>query len=405
MIKIRDAINRLDSWVNMNGWSGWDPYDVKDKISTLRCGSSLDRRINKLFRKILFELEELFPLSARKIFKIKPKINAKAMGLFLASYGNIYQATDQKNYLLKAHECVDWLIQNRVQEYRGWCWGYPFDWQSIYYFPKNTPSSVVSATCGDGFFLLYKITDDPKLLEICINICAFFIESLRITHEDQQTLCYSYTPKDDYQVHNANLFVGEYLVRIGKEINDDFLIGRGIKCGYFALKEQQAEGYLPYWGLSQTQSHGNGRHLTDHYHSGFEIRMLYKLWKHTGDSAFRQSYMNYFQWYLRNMFISNYIPKMTPDAFHPINIHSCAEALLCQSSLLADHPERLLWISRSIDWILKKMEYAPGSYAYLIKKYPIFGELRANIAMIRWGQAWMLRAYSELLKYLVKISN
>ena len=400
MIKIRDAINRLDSWVNMNGWSGWDPYDVKDKISTSRWGSQLDKRINKIFQKILFELEDLFPLSARKIFKVKPKINAKAMGLFLASYGNIYQATGQKKYLLKAHKCADWLFQNRVQQYRGCCWGYPFDWQSINYFPKNTPSSVVSATCGDAFFILYKITDDPKLLEICIKICVFFIESLKITHEDQHALCYSYTPKDDYQVHNANLFVGEYLVRIGKEINDDFLIDRGIKCGYFALKEQQTEGYLPYWGLAQTNSHGSGKLRTDHYHSGFEIRMLYKLWKHTGLEAFHSGYVKYFDWYLRNMFISECIPKMTPNALYPVNIHSCAEALLCQATLLPDHPDRLSTVMRSANWVLSKMEYAPGQYTYLIKRYPVLGELRIDFPMIRWGQAWMLRAYSELLKFM-----
>jgi len=130
--------------------------------------------------------------------------------------------------------------------------------------------------------------------------------------------------------------------------------------------------------------------------------MLYKLWKHTGIETFQRGYMKYFRWYLRNMFMSCYIPKMTPDAFYPVNIHSCAEALLCQTTLLPDHPERISGIVRSVDWILNKMEYAPGRYAYLVKKYPAIGELRIKIAMIRWGQAWMLRAYSELLKFIMK---
>jgi hypothetical protein len=43
------------------------------------------------------------------------------------------------------------------------------------------------------------------------------------------------------------------------------------------------------------------------------------------------------------------------------------------------------------------MEYKPGEYVYLIKKLPILGEWRIKIPMIRWGQAWMFRAYCELL--------
>jgi rhamnogalacturonyl hydrolase YesR len=324
------------------------------------------------------------------------------MGLFLAGYANLFEMTRQEHYLIKAYECADWLIQNRSQGYSGFSWGYPFDWQSIRYIPKNTPSSVVTATAGDGFYLLYKITQNENFLDICKNICIFFVDNLNITYTNKDTLCYSYTPIDDYQVHNANLFVGEFLTRLGSEIDDYCLIQRGIHCGNFALKEQQAEGYLPYWGLSQTYSHSSGKLRTDHYHSGFEIRMLYKLWKHTGIDTFQRAYTKYFRWYLRNMFRSCYIPKMTPDAFYPVNIHSCAEALLCQSTLLPDHPERISGIVRSVDWILNKMEYAPGRYAYLVKKYPAIGELRINFAMIRWGQAWMLRAYSELLKFIMK---
>jgi hypothetical protein len=397
---IMKAAQDLDIWIRENGLAGWDPYDIKDNIIKYRDGRNHYKRINKLIKIILLELTELFPMTARKLLSVKPKINAKAVGLFLASYTNMYQITKVKKYLIMAQDCVDWLIQNRNKNYSGYSWGYPFDWQSICYFPKNTPSSVVTATVGDGFNLLYKITNDRRLLEVCKGICSFFMENLRVTHSSHEELCYSYTPIDDYQVHNANLFIGEYLVRIGKEINDSSFIKRGICCGKFALKEQQPEGYLPYWGLTQTRSHGSGKMQTDHYHSGFEIRMLYKLWKHTGIEAFQSAYKKYYIWYLKNMFVSGYIPKMTSKAFYPVNIHSCAEALLCQSTLLQDHPERMSDIIRSANWVLNKMEYASGRYAYLIKKYPVIGELRINITMIRWGQAWMLRAYSELFKYI-----
>ena len=88
---------------------------------------------------------------------------------------------------------------------------------------------------------------------------------------------------------------------------------------------------------------------------------------------------------------------MTPDKMYPVNIHSCAEAILCQATLLHDYPERLEYILRAVDWINEKMEYKPGQYAYLIKKTPFIDEIRVKIPMIRWGQAWIFKAYCELL--------
>jgi len=121
----------------------------------------LERQSNnlakKVIKKLLLESIELFPLTFRNLYQVRPKINAKAMGLFLAGYANLFEMTRQEHYLIKAYECADWLIQNRSQGYSGFSWGYPFDWQSIRYIPKNTPSSVVTATAGDGFYLLYKI--------------------------------------------------------------------------------------------------------------------------------------------------------------------------------------------------------------------------------------------------------
>jgi hypothetical protein len=405
MHKILEAVKRLDTWVGHNGWAGWDPYDIQNNVLMRWLGAHTDGLIRKKMMKIMTEAMELFPLGTRKILHIKPKVNAKGMGLFLTAYASLYEVTQDEGYLARALTCAAWLIQHRNRNYSGWSWGYPFDWQSIRYIPRDTPSSIVTATVGDGFFLIYRITREVKYLDICKGICEFFLDNLRITYKEKDTICYSYTPIDNYQVHNANLHVGEFLARIGLETGNSSLVDCGINCGNFAVKQQQAEGYLPYWGLDQTHSHSNGKMRTDHYHSGFEIRMLYKLWKHTGVEVFRECYLKYFRWYLANMFLSDCYPKMNPASFYPINIHSCAESLLCRSVLLPDHPERLSGILRTFDWILAELEYAPGCYTYLIKKYPAIGKLKIKIAMVRWGQAWMLRAYGELLKSLVLKSD
>jgi hypothetical protein len=405
MSHVFEAIQRLDLWIMRNGWSGWDPYDIKENRFISKIVKLPPSLLNKIIRKFLFATIDLNPLSARKIFDVRPRVNAKGMGLFLAGYSNLYKVTAQKEYLKKAHECAEWLIQNRCSDYSGWSWGYPFDWQSVIFIPKGTPSSVVTSTVGDGIFRLYKCTGDRRYLSICRDICSFFINDLKKTHQDEYSTCFSYTPIDDFQVHNANLFVGEFLARIGKETADTKLTEQGIRCGNFALCEQQPEGFLPYWSLSQTDSHSGGKIRTDHYHSGFEIRMLYGLWKSTEDERFRKACRKYFRWYIENMFEKKIIPKLTPSSKYPVNIHSCAEAILCQATLLDEFPEREQDLKKTFEWIIGNMEYAAGQYTYLIKKLPLIGEWRLNIPMMRWGQAWILRAYSELLVQCKEIAK
>lgn len=398
MRNIQLAIERLDSWLEKNGWSGWDPYDLRGTYLLNKMDGLPSNLPSKVLKKAIFSLLDIRPLFARKLMRVRPEINAKAMGLFLSSYCNLFAAAGSKDYLEKALKCAEWLKQNRSQKYYGWSWGYPFDWQSPIYIPKGTPSSIASVTIGDGYYKLYKCTQDEQYLSICKQICDFFLNDLNVTYNENGAICYSYTPLDDYQVHNTNLFLGEFLTRIGKEISDNSLIENGVRCGNFALKEQVAEGYLPYWGLAQTKRYSYGLIHTDHYHSGFEIRALYGIWKNTSDTRFQKAYKKYLNWYTNNLFEDNIVPKFTPRSMYPIDIHSCSEAILCRATLLNDHPEQVEYLEKTVEWVMNNMEYKEGEYVYLIKNLPLVGEKKIKIPMIRWGQAWMFRALSELYR-------
>ncbi|PIU55246.1 MAG: hypothetical protein COS89_07870 [Deltaproteobacteria bacterium CG07_land_8_20_14_0_80_38_7] len=400
VLNIDQAIMRIVAWIKRNGWAGWDPYDVKGLSFFRKIDALPNNLLGKLIKRILAITVDFNPLFFRKLFKVKPQINAKALGLFLSSYCNMYLATKDQQFLQKALEIASWLEQNRVTGLRGWGWGYSFDWQSVILIPEGTPSSIASVTVGEGFYLLYKCTGDSKYLTICKKICDFFVNELNLTYNHDQVICYSYTPLDDYQVHNTNLFIGEFLTRIGKELGDNCLIEQGLRCGGFALKEQQTEGFLPYWGLAQTEKYSNGKIHTDHYHSGFEIRALYGIWKNTGDARFQIAYNKYLVWYSQNLFENQIIPRFTSRSMYPIDIHACSEAILCRSVLLPDHPEQRKYLDKTVEWVIENMEDKEGEYLYLIKKLPLIGRYKIKIPMIRWGEAWMFRALSEMYRQI-----
>jgi hypothetical protein len=201
---------------------------------------------------------------------------------------------------------------------------------------------------------------------------------------------------DQFRVHNANLFVAEFLLRIGKETGTTAFWEMGRKAANFALSEQNKDGSIFYWGGTGGERR---RGRIDHYHSGFEIRLLLRIAGLTGENAFRDAALRYAAFYRGHLLEpsgSYVIPKMQPHRVYPVDIHSCAEALLVQAeagSLFSDSGRLLDGL---LLWILPRMQTRSGSFAASYRKIGPFVR-KTRIPYIRWGQAWMLYALSEVL--------
>ncbi len=107
------SLRKLDNWLNKNGWAGYDPYDVKSHKAILAISEKAEKSKTQLIlREIIYEILYSFPICSRKLLKIKPEINAKAMGLFASSFLTLYELSNDKYYLDKTNECINWLIKN-----------------------------------------------------------------------------------------------------------------------------------------------------------------------------------------------------------------------------------------------------------------------------------------------------
>jgi len=372
-----NSILKLDIWISKNGWAGWDPYDVK--------GSRLSMKLQRcpvLWR--IPTLEQGHPVLIRKLFGVRPQVNAKAMGLLASSYVNLYQTEECTSYLEKAKQCIDWLIENPSQGYAGLCWGYPFDWQSRVFVPKGTPSGVVSSTCGHAFWKFYQLTGERRYLEFCESICKFYLNDLNIDVVDDNRICFSYTPVDSFHVHNANLFIAESLIRVGTEIGNSEFVQMGIKALNYTLAEQNPDGSFYYWGPPDELLYN-----IDHYHTGFVLRALHSIYRTTKERVLFHKIEKCYHHYLENLFVDNMIPKLKPNSVYPINIHSCAEAILCLSELNEDFPEGLETLDRTATWTIENMQDRKGHFYYMI-----YSKRTIKIPYIRWAQAWMLLALS-----------
>ena len=331
----------------------------------------------------------------RRMLRIPREVNAKAMGLFAAGYQILYETTGDEKYLDRAQEALAWLEENPCKGYAGLCWGHPFSWQSRVLIPKATPSSVISAIVGNAFWRFYQMTGHSSYFANCQSICEFFLKDLNIDELGEGKICFSKTPLDHFHIHNCNLFVADFLLRVGKVLQRKDYVRTAWKALTYTLSEQNDDGSICYWGRDQADYC-----RIDHYHSGFEIRCLYSIWKSTSDERVYSALRRYYQFYCEKLFTSEGIPKMTPHALYPINIHSCAEAILCHSTLAPDFPEAREYLQKCVPWIVKIMQHPEGWFIYMIRE--IKGRLRwkVKIPYIRWGQAWMLRALAEYYKLL-----
>jgi hypothetical protein len=261
--------------------------------------------------------------------------------------------------------------------------------------PRNTPTVVTSAFAGHAYWLRYRRHGNAAALERCEEICRFILGGLnRSERQADGSFCFSYTPVDRFQVHNANLLAAEFLVRVGRETERDEWVETGVEAGRFALRELRPDGTLPYWSTAQSQDPQQ-----DLYHSGFEIRMLDGIARETGREDFRAAADRYFETWLGMFFSGDGTPTFVAGRPDIIEVHSCAEALLCASAL-AGRPglpasELPAHLARSFAAAVRHLwvpvDAGTGYFAWSSRRR--YGrQVRTTIPLIRWGQAWMLRA-------------
>jgi hypothetical protein len=390
--RITQSIEHLEKWLNINGFAGYDPYDLKSmKFILWITRMGYKNKPFEIIREVIFETFYHYPLLFRNIFRIKKSFNAKAMGLFANSYLDLYKIFDDNNFKEKSLECLQWLKQNRSKDFPGLCWGYPFDWQSTTLIPANTPNGIVTTAAGEAFWQWYRFTGDNSFLDDCSHICEF-LSALPYDKINDQQLCFSYTPLFQNHVHNLNLFVAEFLLKVGSVVKNDHWINLSQKAVNYTLANQLKDGSFDYNGPPEKP-----QNFVDNYHTGFVLRMLYSIWNYTKDKSTYTKLESAYNHYLTHFFKDNCIPKFKPDQLYRIDIHSCAESINCLSSLAVTFPEGLKTAQNVALWTIENLQHPDGYFYYgILRSRFTKRPFTSKIAYIRWGQAWMLKALTKL---------
>ncbi|MHA1410281.1 MAG: hypothetical protein ACTSQY_08275 [Candidatus Odinarchaeia archaeon] len=382
MENITKSVKLLDNWIEKNGWAGFDPYDIRGEQVFLKLQKN--KYLNISANLIL----KYFPMSLRKVFRVKKTINAKGMGLFARGYLKLYRKLKKKSYLKKALFCLNWLIRNPSKGYHGMCWGYPFDWQSRIFIPARTPSGVVTSSIAHAFIDAYEELNDEKYPGVAKSCCKFMLYDLNIDKIGNDKICFSYTPLDKFHIHNANILVSSVLLRTYAYTKERKFKDSAIKAINFTVSHQNKDGSWYYWAPPDELVYN-----IDNYHTGFVLEGLNIARRVLKDEfKYKSELVKGVEFYDRTLFVNKQIAKYNVNNVFPIDIHSCAQGIITFSEL-KDLKRKYIDNARSIArWTIKEMQDSTGYFYY--RRYKTYKD---KTPFIRWGQGWMLRALSYIV--------
>lgn len=375
----------LDRWVDRNGWAGYDPFDIRGQDWYVRLLEREDR-FSHYLRAALHIVESRVPqTSLRKLLRVRPAINAKAVGLLATAYLARYWETKDPISFQKAQQALAWLNENRSSSAKGVAWGYPFHRSSRIFIPRGTPSGVVTGIVGDACLDNYEITGDPASLDVASGISLFILEELNRPVDQPDMLCFSYTPLDDFRILSASLISAAFLARLGSIIENDEMLGVARRAAAYVVSEQNPDGSFNYWG-------SEGPTRIDHFHTGAVLRHLDTVMRCCSANFVENPLKKGYEFYKTRLF-ENGIPKSTPHSLYPIELHSCAEAILCLSKFASRFGGNEL-LDSVFDFSTTRMRHEDGYYVADIQR-SMGRERRTEIPYMAEGQSLMLLAFAR----------
>lgn len=383
-VRLDAAILDLEAYVQAHAWVGYDPYDLKAHTLYRRLVAS---RLTALPAKAMINL---FPLAFRRFLNITPQPHPKAMALFARAYLDRYQHTGDPRYRSLAEARLEWLLENPSPGYRGLAWGLPFTFEGRDALPSGVPSVTITAIAAAAFLQAYQTLTDPRYLQAALRIADFFVTEVPRLESHPDRLCFSKAPGLHWHIHNANLMVAAALAKIGQAAGSnqwELLVRRSVN---YTLAEQRADGAWYYWGPPDRLLY-----WIDHYHTGFVLRALDDILVAYEDGSqwedIALALRRGFDFYNDRLFMEGRIPRYTDRRRFPVDIHGCAEGILCLTQLAGRFPGALEQAQAVAAWTLDHMR-SPQGYFY----YRLYPMIKIRIPYMRWGQAWMLAALSSL---------
>ena len=383
-VSVNGSLQKLLYYVEREGYKGYDPYDTLNSPLNLKM-------LGKWVSAIAIQIQKRNPINIRPLLGIKKNYNPKGMGLFLKAYCALYKKTKDEKYLLKAAWIFNWLNENYTMGFSGKCWGYNFDWANPNgYLPAYTPSVVVTSFVVDGIYDYFTITENVDAKHTIVSAANYILKDIPIT-ELPEGISFAYTHLSKSCCYNASLLAAEILAKadaVNKSNEHTELIKKAVD---FVLSKQKPDGE---WWYSYNPTNSTEKNQID-FHQGFILVSLDNIFcmSLNTDKKIEQSIAKGLEHYRNKQFYPDGISLWRLPKKWPVEIHNQSQGIITFTKLKKYNTEYANFAKIIAQWTIKNMQSEKGYFYY--RKAPLFMN---KIPYMRWAQAWMLLALTEIIE-------
>jgi hypothetical protein len=380
--QVHRALCEAMAWMKSNGLAGYDPYDAL--ASPL--ASVVGLRIPFAGRLFIQGLR-LFPLNLRRMLRIAPALDSKALGLLARAYLLEWDRTGSEVYRQSALECLRLLRDGVVAGFSGACWAHPFPYlSSRSHLNKGFPTVVSTVHAALAFLDGYERIGNEQWLEMGRSACDFILTDLaRIGGKE---FFFSYYPGQELAVHNANLLAAGLLARVARLTDEGGLLRPVQAALRYTLADQQPDGSWPYDGPGSVCRADT---FVDGFHTGF---VLESLWDISQDAAvdLEEPITRGLHFYLEHLFQPLGQPRRMVNRRWPVDVRDCAQAMIVLARLRGLDPRAEGMLEQVAAWTICKMQAPEGYFYHLRWRWYV-----PPIPYVRF-QGWMLMALARYLE-------
>lgn len=378
---LQNSITKLEKWVEDHHYKGYEPFDgLASFFRPLTFG-------NLLLDRLLLQLIRQSPVNLRPLMGVKPLESTKGRGYMAAGYLIMLKTTQDKKYLEKAINCLEWLIKNKSPKFDTYSWANHFDFASRGgRYLKHESIIVWTSLIGQAFLDAYETLKDEKYLKIAISVCDWIMNVPR-NHTDKGS-CLGYLANSVDSIHNSNMLGAAMLARTAKLTGNQNLLQIAKDAMEYSCTRQLPNGAW-YYGEQENS------HWIDNFHTGYNLDSLKCYIDNTGDKTFEKNLGLGFKFYIEHFFEASGRPKYYHNRVYPVD-SQCISQSIETLAYFADAEEAALPLAKKVaKWAIDNMQDKDGHFYY--RQYPL---IKAKTPMMHWAQATTYKALTLLLSKL-----
>ena len=387
------AVSRFIAWLDKHGELS---YDFQSYYS-----GEVGRKAKRLYYEhprlgtlavlpIIFS-EALVP-SARRLFW-KPQRIPIGDAHYAMGFAFLAEMSGEDRYYQRARHFLNVLEQSRCGEYKEYCWGYPFHWETLLgTIPAGTPLITTVPYVFEAFQQMYRIDGDAHWHQVMHSIARHALNDYKDIETSATASTCSYTPFPEHSllVVNANAYRAYLLTNAAVEFSDPKYRETAQRNLNFVLEAQNADGSWFY-------ARDGKRSFVDHFHTCFVMKALAKIEALTGDSDCTSAIERGVAYYTQNLFDENRVPKPFSRAprltVYRRELYDYAECINLSVLLRGRFQALDSCLASTLNEILSRWQTPEGSFR---SRQLYFGW--DNTPMHRWASSQLFRSLCFLLR-------